>query len=67
MMGSACVDTLKRKVSTVECPKMKEGEKYEVKIVGATRDRKQHVQLKERSVNNATNFLRLCYIRLFVC
>jgi hypothetical protein len=50
-MGSVCFDTLKGKVSTIECLKMIEGQEYEVKLVGATRDRVQHVQLKDRSVD----------------
>jgi hypothetical protein len=48
MMGSACFDTLKRNASTIECLEMIEGEEYEVKLVGSTRDKVQHVQLKDR-------------------
>jgi hypothetical protein len=48
MMGSDCFDSLKRKVSAIECLEMIEGEEYEVKLVGPVRDKVQHVQLKDR-------------------
>jgi hypothetical protein len=48
MMGSVGFETLIRIASKVECQEMIDGVKYEVKIVGSTRDKIQYVQLKER-------------------